>query len=93
MADIQMLEPWLNQRFNRIVQARQKRIADWDRAHRDKKDAALREVKPLFDLLNTKNHKVKHQTLISPSLSRSPASFPAHNPQTQHRISGIPSPF
>ncbi|WP_248846060.1 relaxase/mobilization nuclease domain-containing protein [Acetobacter senegalensis] len=93
MADIQMLDPWLNQRFDRIVQARQKRIMDWNRAHRDKKDAAQREIKRLSDLLNTKTHKVKHQALISPSRSRSPASFPAPNPQTRHPTPGTPSPF
>ncbi|NHN93672.1 hypothetical protein GVI59_17320 [Acetobacter sicerae] len=93
MADIQMLDPWLNQRFDRIVQARQKRITDWNRAHRDKKDTAQREIKRLSDLLDTKNHKVKHQVLIRPSRSRSPTLFPAPNPQTQHPTPGTPSPF
>lgn len=88
-----MLEPWLNERFDRIVQARQKRIMDWNRAHRDKKDAAQREIKRISDLLNTKNHRVRHQKLISPSRSRSPTLFPAPNPQTRHPTPGTPSPF
>ncbi|KXV66607.1 hypothetical protein AD949_02055 [Acetobacter orleanensis] len=93
MADIKELDPWLNQRFDRIVQARQKRIMDWNRAHRDKKDAAQREIKRLSDLLTTKNHKVKHQVLISPYRSRSPTLFPAPNPHTRHPPPGTPSPF
>lgn len=93
MADIQMLDPWLNQRFDRIVQARQKRIMDWNRAHTDEKDAAQREIERLSDLLKTKNHKVKHQVLIRPSRSRNPTLFPAPSPQTQYPTSGTPSPF
>ncbi|WP_228124488.1 hypothetical protein [Gluconobacter vitians] len=93
MADIQMLDSWLNQRFDRIMQARQKRIMDWNRAHRDKKDLAQREIKRLSDLLNTKNHRMRHEEFIGPSLSRSPASFPTPNPQTQYPTHGTPSPF
>ncbi|ASC05436.1 hypothetical protein [Acetobacter pasteurianus] len=93
MADPQKLETWLDQRFDRIVQARQKRITDWNRAHKDEKNAAQNEIERLSALLNTKNHKVKHQPLIEPSRSRSPTPFPASNPQTRHSIAGSPSPF
>nr|WP_298794539.1 hypothetical protein [uncultured Acetobacter sp.] len=93
MADPQKLETWLDQRFDRIVQARQKRITDWNRAHKDEKNAAQNEIERLSSLLNTKNHKLKHQVLIEPSHSRSPTSFPAYNPQTRYGTSGSPSPF
>nr|WP_043551183.1 hypothetical protein [Acetobacter malorum] len=93
MADPQKLETWLDQRFDRIVQARQQRITDWNRAHKDEKNAAQNEIERLSALLNTKNHKLEYQTFINPFLSRSPAPFPASNPQTRHSTSGIPSPF
>ncbi|WP_227005045.1 relaxase/mobilization nuclease domain-containing protein [Acetobacter senegalensis] len=93
MADPQKLETWFDQRFDRIVQARQQRITDWNKAHTEEKNAAQNEIERLSALLNTKNHKVKHQALVSPSLSRSPAPFPASNPQTRHCIAGSPAPF
>nr|WP_243444457.1 hypothetical protein [Acetobacter persici] len=93
MADPQKLATWLDQRFDRIAQARQKRITDWNRAHKDEKNAAQNEIERLSALLTTKNHKMKHQPLIEPSRSRSPTPFPASNPQTRHSIAGSPSPF
>ncbi|MBS1014997.1 hypothetical protein JK210_03290 [Acetobacter persici] len=93
IADPQKLETWLDQRFDRIVQARQQRITDWNRAHKDEKNAAKNEIERLSALLNTKNHKLEHQTFINPFLPRSPTPCPASNPQTRHSIAGSPSPF
>lgn len=80
MADPQKFTTWLGQRFDRIVHThtRQKRITDWNRTHEDEKNAAQREIEWLSALLDKKNHKLKHQALISPPSSHSPAPFPAH---------------
>lgn len=47
MADQEKLEVWLSYRFDRLVQARQERIQQWDKAHRPEKEQAMREISRL----------------------------------------------
>lgn len=93
MADSKKLAPWLDQRFETIVQDRQKRFEQSIEKHEAKKVAARRKIKQLSALLKTKNHKLEHQASINSSRPRNPTSFPAPNPQTQHPTSDTPSPL
>ncbi|TQL15016.1 hypothetical protein FBY58_1761 [Zymomonas mobilis] len=81
MADPQKLETWLDQRFDCIVQARQKRITDWNKAHTDEKNAAQHGIKRLSALLNTKNHKVKHHARFFPAVPH-PSPHQTRRPDT-----------
>ncbi|WP_244926404.1 hypothetical protein [Acetobacter orleanensis] len=54
MADQKKLEPWLIQRFDNLIQARQRHIKAWNTAHTDEKNAAQHEIKRLSALLATK---------------------------------------
>lgn len=47
MADQEKLEIWLSYRFDRLVQARQERIRQWDKAHRPEKEQARQEISGL----------------------------------------------
>ncbi|GBR64214.1 hypothetical protein [Acetobacter syzygii] len=47
MADQEKLEVWLSYRFDRLVQARQERIQQWDKAHRPEKEQAKQEISRL----------------------------------------------
>ncbi|WP_244896468.1 hypothetical protein [Acetobacter fabarum] len=47
MADQEKLEVWLSYRFDRLVQARQERIRQWDKAHRPEKEQARQEISGL----------------------------------------------
>ena len=44
MADPEKLEPWLQHRFDRLVQARTDRIRQWDKAHQPEKERARQEI-------------------------------------------------
>lgn len=66
MADPQKLEPWLSQRFDNLVQARQRCIQAWNTAHTDEKNAAKREIERLSALLSTKPPRVNHRALLNP---------------------------
>ena len=44
MADTEKLEPWLQHRFDRLVQARADRIRRWDKAHQPEKERARQEI-------------------------------------------------
>jgi hypothetical protein len=44
MTDPEKLKPWLNYRFDRLVQARADRIRQWDKAHRPEKEQARQEI-------------------------------------------------
>ena len=44
MADPEKLEPWLQHRFDRLVQARADRIRRWDKAHQAEKERARQEI-------------------------------------------------
>ncbi|MFT8506347.1 hypothetical protein [Acetobacter sp.] len=44
MADPEKLEPWLQHRFDRLVQARADRIRRWDKAHQPEKERARQEI-------------------------------------------------
>ncbi|WP_254907111.1 hypothetical protein [Acetobacter tropicalis] len=54
MANVQNLERWLDQYFDNINQARQRRIAKWDTIHRTNKEEARRQISLLVPLLNSK---------------------------------------
>jgi hypothetical protein len=47
MAGPEKLEPWLQHRFDRLVQARTNRIRQWDKAHQSEKGQAKREISRL----------------------------------------------
>ncbi|WP_086657962.1 hypothetical protein [Acetobacter orientalis] len=47
MADQEKLEVWLSYRFDRLVQARQERIQQWDKVHRPEKEQARQEISRL----------------------------------------------
>ncbi|MCX2562201.1 hypothetical protein OQ252_12460 [Acetobacter farinalis] len=93
MADSKKLAPWLDQRFENMAQARQKRFEQPIEKHEAKKEAARHKIEQLSALLNTKNHKLKHQAPINSSRPRNLTSFPAPNPQTKHPTSDTPSPL
>ena len=44
MADPEKLEPWLQHRFDRLVQARTDRIRQWNKAHKPEKERARQEI-------------------------------------------------
>jgi hypothetical protein len=44
MADPEKLEHWLEDRFDRLVQARADRIRRWDKAHQPEKERAGQEI-------------------------------------------------
>ncbi|MFT8784040.1 MAG: hypothetical protein ABF823_12845, partial [Acetobacter syzygii] len=47
MADQEKLEVWLSYRFDRLVQARQEHIQQWDKIHRPEKEQARQEISRL----------------------------------------------
>ena len=54
MANMQMLEQWLDKRFETIVLARQKRIEQWNEDHKAEKNGARQKIERRFPLLTTK---------------------------------------
>lgn len=52
LADPEKLEPWLQHRFDRLVQARADRIRQWDKAHQPEKERARQEIARLRSKLS-----------------------------------------
>ncbi|MDG6095237.1 hypothetical protein LOC54_08990 [Acetobacter sp. AN02] len=71
MADPEKLEPWLEDRFDRLVQARQDRIRRWDKAHQPEKEQAAHEIARLRSKLENPISRAGPQA-TAPS-SRMPA--------------------
>ncbi|GAN69492.1 hypothetical protein [Acetobacter orleanensis] len=69
MADSKKLAPWLDQRFETIVQDRQKRFEQSIEKHGAKKEAARRKIEQLSTLLNTKPASHHLQAVISQHIS------------------------
>lgn len=69
MADQEKLEVWLSYRFDRLVQARQERIQQWDKAHRPEKEQAKQEI----SRLRSKLVILKEVTRNMPAPSSQPA--------------------
>ncbi|MEE8663583.1 MAG: hypothetical protein SOH81_08390 [Acetobacter sp.] len=67
MADPEKLEPWLSYRFDRLVQARQERIWQWDKAHQSEKERARQEIARLSSRLASPIPKIRTQTPIPSS--------------------------
>ncbi|WP_415492891.1 hypothetical protein [Acetobacter orientalis] len=64
MADPQKLESWLNQRFDTLAQARQRRIDKWEKEHTGEKHTARREIERLSALLSTKPALLRRQVTM-----------------------------
>lgn len=65
LADPQELETWLNQRFDTLIHARQRRIKAWNTAHTEKKNAARCEIERLSALLITKTLGTDHRACLN----------------------------
>ncbi|WP_256940931.1 hypothetical protein [Acetobacter orientalis] len=62
MADQEKLEVWLSYRFDRLVQARQERIQQWDKAHQSEKEQARQEIARLRSKLAAPKDVVRNMT-------------------------------
>ncbi|WP_249212797.1 hypothetical protein [Acetobacter thailandicus] len=64
MAQPVKLSLWLNQRFDRMVRARDERIRRWDKAHQPEKKQAGREITQLRALLKARPDTPEHKELV-----------------------------
>ncbi|OUI87157.1 hypothetical protein HK11_12245 [Acetobacter sp. DmW_043] len=64
MAQPAKLSHWLNQRFDRMLRARDERIRKWDKAHQPEKELAGREIAQLRTLLKTRPDTPEHRELV-----------------------------
>lgn len=77
MADNQKLASWLDQRFETIVQDRQKRFEQWKQEHQTKQDAARQEIEQLSALLTTKPETTRRQIAANQRSFCIPAPSPS----------------
>lgn len=77
MADTKKLAPWLDQRFENMAQARQKRFEQSIEEHEAKKNRARQEIEQLCALLTTKPAPIRRQIAVNQHAPRilTPSSF------------------
>lgn len=68
MADPKKLEPWLQYRFDRLVQARQGHIRQWDK----EKERARQEIARLSSILASPTPRIRTQNPVPSSLGYAP---------------------
>lgn len=74
IADPKKLTPYLDQRFENMVQARQKRIERWNQEHEAEKDDARQEIERLSALLTIEPVSLSPQAAASQRRFCTPAS-------------------
>lgn len=74
MADTEKLEPWLQHRFDRLVQARADRIRQWDKTHQAEKERARQEIARLRSKLSVPEglRNTMGITQLKPAMGPSP---------------------
>ena len=89
MAQPAKLSHWLNQRFDRMVRARDEKIRRWDKAHQPEKEQAGREIAQLRALLKTRPGMPEHRELVQQLIHRLPAEIfrpPELKPELKQEI-------
>ncbi|MCP1227774.1 hypothetical protein [Acetobacter fabarum] len=73
MTDPEKLKTWLNYRFDRLMQVRQKRIRQWDKAHQSEKEQARQEIARLSSRLASPIPRIRTQTPVPSSSGYAPS--------------------
>jgi hypothetical protein len=73
MADTEKLEPWLQNRFDRLVQARTDRIRQWDKAHQAEKERARQEIARLRSKLSVPEGLRNTMSIAQPKPAMGPS--------------------
>ncbi|MCX2563005.1 hypothetical protein [Acetobacter thailandicus] len=95
MAQPVKLSLWLNQRFDRMVRARDERIRRWDKVHQPEKEQAGREITQLRALLKTRPDTPEHRELVHQLTHLLPAEIfrpPELKPEPKQEITRKDTP-
>ena len=95
MAQPAKLSLWLNQRFDRMVRARDERIRKWDKAHLPEKEQAGREITQLRALLKTRPETPEYRELVQQLAHLLPAEIfrpPELKPEPKQEITRKDTP-